>query len=116
MQKHGFSQSNSDYTLFLKINGAKTVALIIYVDDIIVTGNDEEGISELQRYLASEFEIKDLGGLKYFLGIEVYRSKLGIFLSQRKYVLALLAETGMLDCKLVDTPIVQSHCLAEYLD
>jgi hypothetical protein len=116
MQKHGFSQSNSNYTLFLKINGAKTVALIIYVDDIIVTGNDEEGISELQRYLASEFEIKDLGGLKYFLGIEVYRSKLGIFLSQRKYVLALLAETGMLDCKPMDTPIVQSHCLAEYLD
>jgi len=62
MQKHGFSQSNSDYTLFLKINGAKTVALIIYVDDIIVTGNDEEGISELQRYLASEFKLRILVG------------------------------------------------------
>ena len=54
---------------------------------MIVTGNDEEGISELKRYLASEFEMKDLGRLKYFLGIEVYRSKLGIFLSQIKYVL-----------------------------
>jgi len=58
--------------------------------------------------------MKDLGGLKYFLGIEVYKSKLGIFLSQRKYVLDLLAEIGMLDCKHVDTPIVQNHCLAEY--
>jgi hypothetical protein len=92
----------------------KTVTLIIYVDDMIVIGNDEEGISELQRYLASEFEMKDLGELKYFLGIEVYRSKLGIFLSQRKYVLDLLAKTGMLDCKPVDISIVQNHCLAKY--
>jgi hypothetical protein len=69
-----------------------TIALIIYVDDMVVTRNDEEGISELQRYLASEFEMKDLGGLKYFLGIKVYKSKLGIFLSQRKYVLDLLAD------------------------
>jgi len=90
--------------------------LIIYVDDMIVTGNDEKGISELQRYLASEFEMKDLGGLKYFLGIEVYRLRLGIFLSQKKYVLDLLAETGMLDCKPVDTPIIQNHCLAKYSD
>jgi len=90
--------------------------LIIYVDDMIFTGNEEEGISELQRYLASEFEMKDLGGLKYFLGIEVYRLRLGIFLSQKKYVLDLLAETGMLDCKPVDTPIIQNHCLAKYSD
>ena len=90
--------------------------MIIYVDDMIFTGNEEEGISELQRYLASEFEMKDLGGLKYFLGIEVYRLRLGIFLSQKKYVLDLLAETGMLDCKPVDTPIIQNHCLAKYSD
>jgi hypothetical protein len=83
---------------------------------MIFTGNEEEGISELQRYLASEFEMKDLGGLKYFLGIEVYRLRLGIFLSQKKYVLDLLAETGMLDCKPVDTPIIQNHCLAKYSD
>jgi hypothetical protein len=54
--------------------------------------------------------------LKYFLGIEVYISKLGIFLSQIKYVLALLAEIGMLDSKFMDIPIVQSYCLEEYLD
>jgi hypothetical protein len=74
------------------LRGGGTIALIIYVDDMVVTRNDEEGISELQRYLASEFEMKDLGGLKYFLGIKVYKSKLGIFLSQRKYVLDLLAD------------------------
>ncbi|CAL9000931.1 unnamed protein product, partial [Prunus brigantina] len=55
--------------------------------------------------------MKDLGGLKYFLGIEVARSQQGIFLSQRKYVLDLLNETGMLGCKPADTPIVQNHNL-----
>ncbi|CAN6687870.1 unnamed protein product [Malus baccata var. baccata] len=67
----------------------KLTALIIYVDDMIVTSDDKEEISSLKDYLATEFEMKDLGGLKYFLGIEVARSKPGIFLSQRKYVLDL---------------------------
>ncbi|XP_021829822.1 uncharacterized protein LOC110770049, partial [Prunus avium] len=81
---------------------------------MIITRNDKQEISQLQQCLAKEFEMKNLGGLKYFLGIEVARSKQGIFLSQRKYVLDLLAETGMLDCKPVDTPIVQNHRLGEY--
>ncbi|KAM2750693.1 hypothetical protein EV2_029442 [Malus domestica] len=106
MRKYGFKQSNSDHTLFLKRRMSKLTTLIIYVDDMIVTGDDKEEISRLKDYIATEFEMKDLGGLKYFLGIEVARSKQGIFLSQRKYVLDLLAETRMLDCKLVDTPIV----------
>ena len=83
---------------------------------MIITGNDKQEISQLQDYLATEFEMKDLGGLKYFLGIEVARSQQGIFLSQRKYVLDLLTDTGMLDCKLADTPIVQNHHLGEYPD
>ncbi|XP_021801770.1 uncharacterized protein LOC110745920, partial [Prunus avium] len=70
----------------------------------------------LQKYLASEFEMKSLGDLKYFLGIEVARSKHGIFLSQRKYVLDLLAKTRMLDCKPIDTPSKQNHKLELYPD
>ncbi|CAL5415338.1 unnamed protein product [Camellia sinensis] len=116
MRQCGFKQSNSDHTLFLKHYKGKITALIIYVDDMIITGDDVGGISKLQEYLATEFEMKNLGGLKYFLGIEVARSKQGIFLSQRKYVLDLLAETGMLDCKAEDTPIVQNHHLGEYSD
>ncbi|BBN68766.1 Ankyrin repeat family protein [Prunus dulcis] len=69
--------------------------------------NDKQEISQLQDYLATEFEMKDLGGLKYFLGIEVARSQQGTFLSRRKYVLDLLTDTGMLDCKPAGTPIVQ---------
>ncbi|XP_019422988.1 PREDICTED: uncharacterized protein LOC109332461 [Lupinus angustifolius] len=58
--------------------------------------------------------MKNLGGLEYFLGIEVARSKKGIFLSQRKYVLDLLLETGLLNCKPIDTPMVQNHKLGVY--
>ena len=65
-------------------------ALLIYVDDMIIIGNDEKEIASLREHLATEFEMKNLGGLKYFLGIEVARSSQGIFLSQRKYVLDLL--------------------------
>ena len=55
--------------------------------------------------------MKDLGRLKYFLGIKVLRSNKGIFISQRKYVLDLLAEIGMLDCKPIETPMVMNHGL-----
>jgi hypothetical protein len=116
MKKYGFKQCNSDHTLFLKHRQGYVTALIIYVDDMIITGDDTEEISRLQKNLASEFEMKDLGGLKYFLGIEVARSTRNIFLSQRKYVLDLLSETGMLDCKPVDTPIVQNHGLKDCAD
>ncbi len=59
----------------------KVTALIVYVDDIILTGNDTEEIQKLRKYLANGFEIKDLGSLKYFLGIVVARSRLGIFVA-----------------------------------
>ena len=111
MKAFGYKASNSDHTLFLKKGGGKITALIIYVDDMIVTGNDQDEMSSLQKYLASEFEMKQLGNLKYFLGIKVARSKHGIFLCQRKYTLDLLSETGLLGCKPVDTPIEQNHML-----
>jgi len=60
-------------------------------------------MERLKRNLATEFEIKDLGSLKYFLGMEVARSKKGISVSQQKYVLDLLQETCMSGCRTVDT-------------
>ena len=105
MKKFRYVQSHLDHTLFLKQQNGKLTALIIYIDDMIVTSDDQKEIQRLQKYLATKFEMKELGELKYLLGIEVARSKHGIFLSQRKHVLDLLAETGMLDCKPVDTPI-----------
>ncbi|KAM0055871.1 putative RNA-directed DNA polymerase [Helianthus debilis subsp. tardiflorus] len=76
---------------------------------MIITGNDEEEMQKLKANLFTEFEMKDLGRLKYFLGIEVLRSKQGIFICQKKY--DLLAESGMIDCKPADTPMMANQKL-----
>nr|XP_016505430.1 PREDICTED: uncharacterized mitochondrial protein AtMg00810-like [Nicotiana tabacum] len=76
-----------------------------------MTGDDKKGISRLKKLLAYEFEIKDLGKLQYFLGIEAARSKRGIFISQRKYILDLLKETGMTGCRPAESPIESNHKL-----
>ena len=102
----GYIQSQADHTLFHKQSlTGKISVIIVYVDDIIVTGNDQEAISELKKKLAQSFEIKDLGPVKYFLGMEVARSNHGIFVNQRKYVLDLLKETGLENCKPAETPL-----------
>ncbi|KAM2568499.1 hypothetical protein TB2_008722 [Malus domestica] len=78
MKKYGYQQGNADHTLFIKRKDGKVTLLIIYVDDMIVTGDDTMEIKCLQRHLSSKLEMKDLGELKYFLGIEVARSQEGI--------------------------------------
>ena len=72
--KFGYKSSNTDHTLFTKRKNGKFTALIVYVDDIVLTGNDTDEMKEIKRRLASEFQMKDLGKLKYFLGIEVFRA------------------------------------------
>ncbi|XP_020527251.1 uncharacterized protein LOC110007851 [Amborella trichopoda] len=93
----GFKQSIDDYSLFICSNGHHFIAVLVYVDDVIVTDNDNHSINRLKSYLDTKFHIKDLGWLKYFLGIEVPCSAKGIFLSQGKYILDILKETGFLD-------------------
>ena len=84
MRKYGFRQSNSDYTLFLKHQGSKITTLIVYVDDMIIPGDDQEEILRLQEQLAAEFETKNLGELKYFQGLRFLdSSKVHFFLSER---------------------------------
>ncbi|RVW73598.1 Retrovirus-related Pol polyprotein from transposon TNT 1-94 [Vitis vinifera] len=85
--------------------GSLCIYLVVYVDDIVITGSDQEGIQKLKQHLFTHFQTKDLGKLKYFLGIEIAQSSSGVVLSQRKYALDILEETGMLDCKPVDTPM-----------
>jgi hypothetical protein len=111
MLRFGYKQSHADHTMFIKRSNGKIAILIVYVDDIIMTGDDVNEITSLKALLAQEFEIKDLGSMKYFLGMEVARSDKGIFISQRKYILDLLEETGMLGCKPADSPIEANHHL-----
>jgi len=107
----GYKQCNGDHTLFYLCSKNRITILAVYVDDIIITGDDTLEVVRLKENLRREFEIKDLGQLRYFLGIEVVRSPRGIVLSQRKYVLDLLDETGMLGCRSTTTPIEQNHKL-----
>uniref|UniRef100_A0A2N9G5A4 Integrase catalytic domain-containing protein n=1 Tax=Fagus sylvatica TaxID=28930 RepID=A0A2N9G5A4_FAGSY len=101
-----FVRCHSDHTCFIRRRSdGRCIILLVYVDDIILTGDDTPGITHVKQSLGKVFEVKDLGALKYFLGIEVARSRHGISLSQRKYTLDLLQETGMLGCRPASTPM-----------
>jgi hypothetical protein len=103
--------------MFIKhSDDGKIAILIVYVDDIILTGDNVTEMDRLKKSLALEFEIKDLGSLRYFLGMEVARSKRGIIVSQRKYILDLLKETGMSGCRPADTPIDPNQKLGDTKD
>ena len=101
----GYSQSSHDHSLFTKRVGGDIAAVLIYVDDLLITGNSSVLIQDLKATLHSNFKMKDLGDLKYFLGIEVLRSKNGIVLSQRKYALELISDCGLGGSKPASTPL-----------
>lgn len=81
------------------------IYILIYVDDIIVTGSNSVLISEFINSLSAYFPVKDLGLLHYFLGVEVHRKSLGLFLSQSKYIIDLLTRTNMHNSRRVNTPM-----------
>jgi len=78
----GYRQCNGDHTLFYRHSGNHITILAVYVDDIIITGDDTMEIDRLKESLSKEFEVKDLGQLRYFFDIEIARSPRGIVLSQ----------------------------------
>ena len=75
------------------------------MDNIVITGSDQDDILKLKQHLFNHFQTKDLGKLKYFLGIEIAQSNSSVAMSQRKYVLDISEEIGMLDCKPIDIPM-----------
>ena len=84
------------------------IIILIYVGDILIASNDADAVNVFQQFLDSKFKVKDLGTLKYFLGLEVARTANGISLCQRKYTLKLLSDVGMLACKPTNIPMDQS--------
>lgn len=101
----GYRQANSDHSLFTKHNADSFTALLVYVDDIVLVGSSLSEFSAVKETLHSEFGIKDLGVLKFFLGLEAAHSSKGIVLSQRQYCLDLLNDCGVLGSKPVSTPL-----------
>ena len=105
VQQFGMVRSEADHFVFYRHLAQGCVYLIVYVDDIVITGSDEPGILQLKQHLSNQFQTKDLGKLWYFLGIEVAQSKDGLVISQRKYAMDILEETSFLNTKPADTPM-----------
>lgn len=111
LKQFGFKQSNSDHTLFLSHSSTGCTTLLVYVDDILITGSNSTVIQQVKGYLATQFKIKDLGPLRCFLGIEAARSSSDIYLNQRKYTLDILKEVGLTGAKPSKVPMEQNHKL-----
>lgn len=90
------------------------MALLVYVDDIVITGSSLDVINKLKESLSTQFRLKDLGTLKHFLGLEIARSPGGIVVSQRQYVLDLLQDAGMLASKPVSHPMDPRHKMSSF--
>ncbi|RDX75391.1 hypothetical protein CR513_44736, partial [Mucuna pruriens] len=105
----GYKQSQGDHTLFIKYSPNCKFTLLLMTDDMIIAGDEEIEKLALKEKLPTQFEMKELGKLKYFLVIEVAYSKQDIFISQRKYILDLLKETRKLGCQTSEVPIEQNH-------
>jgi hypothetical protein len=101
----GFNKSVADPNLYYHSVGDECLILILYVDDLFLTGS-ESLIAECKRALTSEFEMKDLGMMHYFLGLEVWQRTDEIFLSQGKYTVEILKKFGMTNYKSMPTPMV----------
>ncbi|KAK3005577.1 hypothetical protein RJ639_016411 [Escallonia herrerae] len=112
LRSYGFLQSHADHTLFTYRKGDVFLSVLVYVDDLILAGNNSTACSSFKKYLNDCFKLKDLGPLKYFLGIEAARGPHGLFLSQCKYALDILSESCLSASKPAAFPMEQIHGLA----
>eukprot|EP00253_Pinus_taeda_P003882 PITA_03882 len=104
--ENGYDKCDGEPTLYIKENDDKILIVVLYVDDLVFTSNDSSLITDFKAVMKSEFEMNDLGFLRYFLGIEVDQSENSVFISQVKYVEAVFKRFNMLNSKAAVTPTV----------
>ena len=107
IQGLGFTRSKEDHYVYFKLIGDRVIYLVLYVDDMLLIGNDKEIIQNLKTQLFSKFDMKDLGAANYIFGMEIKRdqAKRKLCLNQRKYVETILQRFNMQDSKPVKVPI-----------
>lgn len=108
MNDLGFRASNTDPSLFIRTTSNQLLLLMVYVDDIVVTGSSNIDIDEVIRQLYEKFALKDMGRLNFFLGIEVQHVSKEILLSQKKYISVILQKIGMTEAASTHTPMVST--------
>ena len=107
-----YRQCNGDHTLFFRHSRAGGVSiLVVYVNDIIITGNNTAEAKHLEDHLFKHFEVKNFRPLKYFLGIEIAKASRGLLMTQQKNILYILEDTKLLNCHTNNTPIEVNHKL-----
>lgn len=106
-----FQNFEADASLFIYHHDYVLCYLLVYVDDLVITGNGDKFLSHVVIQLGALFLLKDIGDLFFFLGIEVIPTKFGLFISQHKYIRDLLSKTNMIDAKQVSTMLSISTSL-----
>jgi Reverse transcriptase (RNA-dependent DNA polymerase) len=111
---HNFKSTESDHSLFVYKSSQQVIYLLVYVDDILITGNDSTAIEHLMHTLNTQFSIKNLGSLNYFLGIEVFTDSSGLHLSQSRYLLSILERASLATVKPCTTPMQSGVSVSKF--
>ncbi|KAJ9565578.1 hypothetical protein OSB04_001544 [Centaurea solstitialis] len=113
-KKEGFVKCPYEHTLFLKSDKEGNILIVsLYVDDMIVTGSKESMMEEFKQSMKSEFDMSDLGMMRYFLGVEIIQNDAGIFMCQRRYAKEILERFKLQSCNSVRNPIVPESKLVK---
>lgn len=112
----GLHKSSADQNLYSHIANDKVTLLLLYVDDVYITGNNPGHITLLHTAVTREFDISDLGQLSFSLRIEFLFQPSGILFTQRQYIQDMLLEFGLAECRRVATPMLDKHKLEPEMD
>ncbi|KAK4386146.1 Retrovirus-related Pol polyprotein from transposon RE1 [Sesamum angolense] len=114
LQRYGFIQSPHEHSLFMKSTSNCFLALVVYMDDILLTEDSETELVAIKYQLNQHFTINDLGYAKYFLGLELAESDHSILVTQYKFLHDIFHDAQMLDSKVVSTPLPLGLKLTAY--